>query len=141
MTSLNGARAKARDAKRRTELNQVSLALEQYYGQVGSYVSGEFFSVWDSNYSHSTYYWSGGNPPWSAAFYNALVGGGYMTKLPLDPGNKESGPTGYLGDGSPLDQGYIYSSDGQKYILGTNLESGGGANNRLGNYQIKGGNW
>ncbi|MFA6897297.1 MAG: prepilin-type N-terminal cleavage/methylation domain-containing protein [Patescibacteria group bacterium] len=38
MTSLNGAKAKARDARRKTDMNQISLAMEQYYSVRGTYV-------------------------------------------------------------------------------------------------------
>jgi prepilin-type N-terminal cleavage/methylation domain-containing protein len=143
LVSLNTARAKARDAKRQAELNQVQLAIEMYYNQTGSYVTGTFFSVWDSNYGHTVNYWSGGNPPWSTAFYDSLVGNNYLGQLPLDPVNREGGSGNYLGDGPSTDQGYVYWSDnGQRYILGTNLEtSGDPVINSWGNYQIKGGNW
>jgi len=142
LVSLQGARAAARDAKRQMELAQVQRALEMYYTQTGSYVVGTFFSVWDTNYGHTTNYWSGGNPPWSTAFYDALVGNGYFSSLPLDPVNREGGSGNYLGDGPPTDLGYVYWSDnGQRYILGTNLERGGVPSDWRGNYQIRGGNW
>ncbi|MFA7169526.1 MAG: prepilin-type N-terminal cleavage/methylation domain-containing protein [Candidatus Paceibacterota bacterium] len=35
MTSLNGARAKARDARRRTEIGEIKKALEIYYSVNG----------------------------------------------------------------------------------------------------------
>lgn len=142
MTSLNGARKKARDAKRLQDLKQVQYALEQQYAQAGAYPIGTFFSVWDRNYSHATNYWSTGNPPANLTFYNALVVTGHMESLPLDPVNRETGTVSYLGDGPPTDTGYIYWSDnGQRYILGTNLEAGGGASATRGNYQFQGGNW
>ena len=41
MVSLNGARARARDARRRSDLRNIVLALEQYNSQYGTYkVSG-----------------------------------------------------------------------------------------------------
>jgi prepilin-type N-terminal cleavage/methylation domain-containing protein len=142
LVSLNSARAKARDAKRVSELKQIQTAIELYYDRANSYVVGDFFSVWDTTYSHSINYWSTGNPPASTALYDALVGNGYLNLLPLDPGNREGGAGNYLGDGPPIDQGYVYYSDnGQRYILGTNLERGGASPNYWGNYQIKWGAW
>ncbi|MCX6731429.1 MAG: prepilin-type N-terminal cleavage/methylation domain-containing protein, partial [Candidatus Parcubacteria bacterium] len=37
LASLNSARAKARDAKRMSDLHQLQLALELYYNQYGQY--------------------------------------------------------------------------------------------------------
>lgn len=134
---FNSVRKKARDAQRKSDLKQLQLALEEYFGQTESYPTGAFFSVWDYNYGHTTYYWSGGNPPWSTAFYDALVGNGYVPRLPLDPTNREGGAGNFLGDGPPTDLSYVYySASGTSYILGTNLETGGVAPNWLGNYQI-----
>jgi prepilin-type N-terminal cleavage/methylation domain-containing protein len=50
MASLNSARAKARDAKRVSELKQISLAIEFYYDANGSYPAG-----------YGTYYWISDN--------------------------------------------------------------------------------
>ncbi|MEK7664975.1 MAG: hypothetical protein AAB361_02435 [Patescibacteria group bacterium] len=137
-----GTEKGARDTERIQELKQVQSALESYYKQAKLYPQGTFFSIWDSNYSHNTNYWSGGEEPWSTAFYDALVGNGYLDSLPLDPANSEGGDENYLGDAPVTDQGYIYWSDnGQHYILGTNLEKGGVSPDNWGNYQIKGGKW
>ena len=142
LVSVNSARAKARDAKRMEQLKQIQLAIEMYYSTSNAYVIGGFFSVWDTSYSHTTYYWSTGNPPANTAFYDALVGGGYLSLLPLDPINREGGTGNYLGDGAPVDQGYVYYSDnGQRYLLGTNLERGGAAPDNWGNYQLRVGSW
>ena len=142
LVSLNSARAKARDAKRVSELKQIQIALEFYYDRANSYVAGDFFSPWDTAYGHSINYWSGGNPPWSTALYDALVGNGYLNLLPLDPVNREGGAGNYLADGPPLDQGYRYYSDNnQRYILSTNLERGGASPDAFGNYQIRQGSW
>jgi general secretion pathway protein G len=39
LASLNGARAKARDAVRKSDLGQISIALELYYNEYGGYPS------------------------------------------------------------------------------------------------------
>lgn len=137
-----GTEEKTGDAKRMQELKQVQSAIELYYNQTGSYPQGTFFSVWDSNYGHTTNYWSGGEFPWSTALYDALVGNGYLGSLPSDPVNSEGGDGNFLGDGPSTDQGYVYWSDnGQRYLLGTNLEKGSASPDNWGNYQIKGGSW
>lgn len=139
-----GIKENANDVKRTQELKQVQSAIELYYKQAGAYPQGTFFSVWDSNYKHTTNYWSGGDESslWSTALYDALVKSGYLASLPSDPINSEGGDGNYLGDGAITDQGYIYWSDnGQHYILGTNLEKNGASPDNWGNYQIKGGSW
>ncbi len=40
LASLNGARVKARDARRLADLKQIQVALELYYSTVGTYPSG-----------------------------------------------------------------------------------------------------
>jgi prepilin-type N-terminal cleavage/methylation domain-containing protein len=45
MVSLNSARAKARDARRKEDLKQISLALEMYYNEYGGYPSGAWPNV------------------------------------------------------------------------------------------------
>lgn len=136
LVSMQGVRLKARDARRQQDLSQIKLAIELSYNKTGSYVTGTFFSGWDMNT------WGHPFDPNKMAFYNALVGNGYLAKLPYDPVNQESEPGNSLEDGPPNDQAYIYWSDnGQRYVLGTNLESIVGPTNWLGNYQIKGGSW
>lgn len=137
-----GTKEETSDAKRMRELKQVQSAIELYYNQAKSYPQGTFFSVWDNIYGHTTNYWSGGEFPWSTALYDALVKNGYLDSLPLDPVNSEGGDGNFLGDGPFIDQGYVYWSDnGQRYLLGTNLEKDGVSPDDWGNYQIKGGNW
>lgn len=126
--SLNVARLKSRDAKRKLDLKQMQNALTMYYVSNRAFpISPYSFSSWASNWDNSGC---------CINLYNGLVGGGYMTKLPADPINSEGGSGNFLGDNSPTDRAYYYSSDGSTYILGTNLESGGGAASTAGNYQV-----
>lgn len=121
---------KVHDAKRKSDLHDMSVALEQYKMVTNSYPSGRAFSCWNADT------W-GGSP--AGFLKSALVTGGYMDKLPSDPGtNAEGGGGNYLGDNAPTDQCYVYdSSDGTSYILGTNLEIQLGTASGLGNYQVK----
>ena len=137
MASLNSARSKSRDARRKSDLHQVRNALALYYDTNGSYPVARSFSSWASNWSNF------GSIPGTIGLYNGLVGGGFIAALPADPVNKEGtaqgGPPGgnFLGDNAPIDQAYVYDSDGTTYTLGTNLENGGGIADNRGNYQLK----
>jgi hypothetical protein len=136
-----------RDAQRKTDLQNVAAALTQYknadtFYPVPANVLHIAFSVWDSETGRTTYNWgswgSGGGYP-DLTFYNDLVGGGFLSALPIDPINKEGGATNYLADGPAVDLGYVYySADGKSYILGTNLETGTSTPGTYGNYQLTG---
>ncbi len=127
LSSLNSARGKARDAKRREDLHQVFNALVLYYSDHGNYPAGTSFSVWNATDWHNVIQSNPLDPladTWR--LNNALVGGGYIKNLPSEPINREGGGGNYLGDNVPVDEGYVYFSDGNTFILGTNLENGGG---------------
>ena len=64
LTSLNGARAKGRDARRISDVKQIQLALELYYDSTGSYP----LSIGTQSSS-------------------VLVTNGYIASLPVDPSN------------------------------------------------------
>lgn len=136
LSSLNSARAKGRDALRQQSLVQVRNALALHYLNSGSYPAGTFFSVWDAQVGRSPILWGFTSNP-DASFYSALVGAGYLSQLPQDPsGAYEGGGGNFLLDGPSLDRGYVYSSDGTTYTLGTNLESGSRPSATFGNFQI-----
>jgi prepilin-type N-terminal cleavage/methylation domain-containing protein len=94
--SLNSARAKARDAKRQADLQQVRIALELYYDANGAYPIGGWWYSCDSSWNN---------------LQSALTA--YMPSLPKDPINTScAGPwnNGYYT--------YVYGSgSGQKYDL------------------------
>ena len=58
LTSLNSARAKARDAKRVAELRQIQTALELFYDQQGRYPVNQGGTCWDlcDTTSHMQYF-------------------------------------------------------------------------------------
>jgi len=70
MTSLNGARAKARDAKRRSELKAIATAVEMYY-----YDHGGVYPVNSAS----------GSGDWSATFKTQMAP--YLSTFPVDPLN------------------------------------------------------
>jgi type II secretion system protein G len=112
LASLNSARAKARDARRVSDLHQLQIALEEYYDQYGSYPigsAGSDRSQWVNNTS------TGPDNP-----LGALRDAGILTSIPYDPGTN-----GYAGTGCGGAQFYAYWSDGQNYLLGAVNESKG----------------
>jgi type II secretion system protein G len=82
LVSLNGARAKARDARRIADLHQMVVALELYYNANGFYPS--VTCGYDCNgYAYST------DATWDTLATALLP---YMAKLPKDPLNNGAGP-------------------------------------------------
>ncbi|MFZ5559660.1 MAG: type II secretion system protein [Patescibacteria group bacterium] len=71
LVSLNTARQKARDSRRLSDMRQIALALEMYY---------------DDNTTTGYPGTANGLCDDWAAMVTALETGGYMTKVPLDPG-------------------------------------------------------
>ena len=151
LASTNTARMKARDLERISTLHQIQNALEMYYADHGAYPQGLGFSVWDNfpdtpSVVHMN--WRN-NDPSRPKPMDALINGGYISRISDDPISTETFPAGpYLASGPPDDLGYIYCSVGdghtscptyptnQTYVLGTNLESGGPSPDRYGNYQL-----
>ena len=97
-TSLNTARAKARDASRKASMKQLQTALEMYYDDNNAYPSTSGW--WGVSVN-------GGSRTASGA--NAYIPGltpTYIAVLPTDPKGDTSGWSGYL-----------YNSDGTNYKL------------------------
>ncbi len=105
LASLNSARAKARDARRKTDLRQIALALEFYYDANNAYPS-----------TGATSAQSGGTASTQGGWLGSLVSAGFLPVAPKDPINIDSGPWCW---GGPFMKNtiYAYSSDGQRYIL------------------------
>lgn len=86
LVSVNRARAKARDSKRKAELHQIAIALEMYATEYGGYPSGawpnEDFKI-----------------PNSLALEPKMAN--FITVFPIDP----------LGAGNCYDNQYLYLSD------------------------------
>lgn len=96
LTSVNSARAKARDARRIADFKQIQTALELYYDTNGSYPLGSQGSgVWSS---HAPGYGNNDN-------YIVGLAPTYIPTLPRDPRYDEGG------------SGYLYNSNGTDYIL------------------------
>lgn len=99
LVSLNSARAKARDVRRMSDLKQLQLALEMYFDSSSAYslTSGSWWGVCANGGSKDT---SGAN-----AYIPGLTPN-YISVLPVDPLNNQTGWSGYL-----------YRSDSTNYKL------------------------
>lgn len=102
LASLNSARAKARDAFRKSEMKQLQLALELYLDSNNAYPStgGQWWGMSVNGGSRTT---SGAN-----AYIPGLTPT-YISVLPADPSGQTSGWSGFL-----------YRSDGTNYKLLSN---------------------
>jgi len=104
MTSLNTARAKARDTKRMQDLHQIKVALEMYFD-----VNGRYPAITGWAYSNAT--------SWDT-LQTALAP--YIPSLPKDPKNNRSGP--WTTGNYSYAYGYNTASFPGKYDLVTQFE-------------------
>lgn len=112
LTSLNVARAKARDARRQSDLHSIQVALELYFNTYGYYPTGGAGSDrpdWINNTGYTANHVLG-----------ALKDANLLSRVPYDPGTNA-----YAGSGCGGAQFYAYWSDGQRYLLGAVNESKG----------------
>lgn len=106
--SLNSARAKSRDARRKADLNQLRLALELYYDANGAYPSTIGFP-WLSSEPTDSVPNNGGN-------WIPNLAPQYISVLPRDP----KGGTGHPNPPCIINghkEAYLYSSDTINYAL------------------------
>lgn len=136
-TIYSDVQKSARDAKRKSDLNAVAKALEQYKTANGSYPYSEsgdnLYSCWDK----SDWYTQGSDTGTSGLLYTSLVTGNFIQSLPSDPINSQGGAGNYLADLDNLCYIYNSPSDGSTFNLGTNLELVKTSGGTYGNYQIK----
>lgn len=98
LASLNGARVKARDVRRKADMVELRKALEFYYDANNAYPSTG--NQWWGN--NATY---GSHPTSGSTGYIPNLAPTYISVLPLDPKNPVSG------------DGYLYNSNGTDYAL------------------------
>lgn len=139
LVSLNSAKAKARDAKRKHDLRQIRLAIEIYYDNHGYYPTvsnaainpGSHGGAWCHNRWTFGDCWSSSNPAIST-LEKALRDDGLLSKLPKDPIDN-CFPTNVYGAFMDWDHRYCYvyvyedqpaiPGQPQKYTLFTTLEN------------------
>jgi len=115
VVSLNNARIKSRDAKRRADIKQISTALDLHYDKRGAYTQPENMCSDTSYGAFGGCGAAGGSGDWDAnSDLRDLITDGFLSSLPKDPINNGN---------------YYYSYEpenaGQIYDLCARLESGG----------------
>lgn len=111
LVSLNAARGKARDTRRKADLRQIRVALELYYDDNDSYPRAG-----GCGYGTNCYVYSTAGVSWIPA----LTSGGYMGTVPSDPINNANGPW------STGNYSYAYGNvdvNGQSFDLTAQLEN------------------
>jgi prepilin-type N-terminal cleavage/methylation domain-containing protein len=108
LVNVNGFMAKARDARRKSELVQMQKALIMYYADNGSYPSTPS-AWWGTCSGFGTHDLSGSN-----GYIPNLAGAGlYMAQLPIDPRGLNSA----LPSCSSASACYAYKSNGISYKI------------------------
>jgi len=107
---------RSRDTRRKSDLEATASALKQLL------VDSSLTAGVTTPYPVASGFMPTGVPALGTALSSTGVNH-YMDFLPKDPHNWQGGAFNSLGDGAPVDEGYIYASNGKSYILGTNLES------------------
>jgi type II secretion system protein G len=108
LVSINSARGKARDVRRKTDIAQMRKALELYYDNNNAYPVGGLYISNSSNWS---------------TFQTALSP--YLEKLPQDPKQDSTGAP-YSNYFSYAYYGTSYGCTGQWYMLVYRLETASG---------------
>ena len=110
MASLNSARSKSRDARRKSDLHELSLALNLYYQDNNSYPTCDQLGypsacMWSS--------WSG---------WVNMLPSQYISKVPVDPQNIDLGNCNLAGTNCHLYR-YCSLNSGAGFILAVDLEN------------------
>lgn len=107
LASVNTARAKSRDARRKADLSQLRLALELYYDANGAYPPSAAGPNWYSSEPGDNGSNNGGN--WIPGLTPT-----YMSSLPRDPLGGAGRPSAIC---TSWRSAYLYISNGQGYTL------------------------
>jgi len=123
LVSLNSARMKARDARRKSDIKQLEIALEMNYDRHGAYTQPENMCSDTSYGGFGRCGSAGGTGDWDAnSDLRDLITDGFMSVLPKDPINNSTYNYTYepwnAGEGG-------YTQAGQAYDLCVKLEAGG----------------
>lgn len=103
MTNVSGVRERARDARRKSDLNSIKTALRLYYNDFGSFPTSTNGRI-NGCVNGST------TCEWGEAFASTNT---YMNALPLDPSSSTSNP-----------QYYTYTQiDADSYTLSADIEN------------------
>jgi len=113
LASLNNARVKARDARRKADIQQLTLAINAFYAENGHYPASGGATMPNSGWSNSN------DSSWQTNFQVSI--GSYMPTLPKDPSQ-----TNDSGIWAASGQAYSYVSCNASYMLVYRLEVASG---------------
>lgn len=115
MTSLNSARAKARDARRRADTTQVRTALELYYAKCGTYIVKQ--NCTGTAYGSNGTGWFNYSYPGSAgSVAQGLKDAGVIGGVTIDP-------SGQITSNGTTRSGYMVYANASHYTFWINLEN------------------
>lgn len=132
LASLNTARAKARDAKRLSDMRQMQIALELYYDSFGRYPDsdGAGCGGWDSS----------GTPAGAPSFITPLVSNNFLSNLSDSSVNDACGNYAYYRYGAG--DGACDALRGAYYVLGVrDMETSGNPYPSSPGWNCSGRNW
>lgn len=127
VVSLNSARIKARDAKRKADMTQLRTAIELYFDRYGEYPACDDESYWDEGLP---LFGTENDPELSSDCYNSeltdemtLGDKPFLGEMSKDPKNEPNIPDNGMGDGNDLLL-YRYASVnfGEEYVIIYHLE-------------------
>lgn len=124
LASLNTARIKGRDARRREDIQAIRTALTMYYADRGQYPSESCYDTSKGDNNGTCSMPTGSDWNHASGIYTGLVGGGYLSAMPIDPVNSSSYYYEYEPNGGPT-QGTCTSTTICEYTLAARLENGG----------------
>lgn len=117
LTSVNSARAKARDARRIADFKQIQTALELFYDSQGRYPQSPGHATWSGHWAYfSECLERGTNCGFAVSNYQSVI-----PKVPQDPLRKTSDP--FANDTTYYPGHPTGCSDGQSYRLAVTLET------------------
>ena len=122
--SYNGTQARARDAKRKTDITSIAKAMELYYDDNGRYPPATGSTAINASWAASI------DPSWTT-LNNLMVGANAIDSLPVDPRNSPTGSSVLTSNKSNQSyaiyvnaSNYCGSEVGQMYFILYRLESG-----------------
>ncbi|MBY0328985.1 prepilin-type N-terminal cleavage/methylation domain-containing protein [Patescibacteria group bacterium] len=102
LASLNSARSKARDARRKSDLKQIQIAVELYRNQTGVYPGYNWWFFETAN---------------AATAGRVLLDGGFIPQKIIDPTGNENVGVDFT------KHAYLYGTDGVDYTVWAKLEN------------------
>lgn len=128
ITSLSNSKAKARDARRISEIQQIQKGIELYISKYGTLPSPSSYGRSNVSPGYWDGWWDLSTNNAGSGFLNFLVADGILPKPPSDPLNI---PVGYNGQPIKNNPAYFYFNVSSGYMY-----QGGACNSSLNTYLI-----